>query len=320
MTDTTAGQADRIEGVLVATAAGDALGAGYEFTTPAAGEEITMCGGGPFGFAPGEWTDDTAMAVGVAEGAVAGDLRTPAGLDVVAAGFLRWYGGGPKDVGNQTRRVLGGRVDDTGSGLARAAAELHEQTGHTGGNGSLMRTAPVALRYLADADACIDAARRVSDLTHADPEAAQACALWSFAIRHAVLTGTFDGARLYLEVAAPAERDRWGPRLDQAERGGPADFPNNGWVVHALQTAWWAITTTDDSGPGHLPAALERAVRAGNDTDTTAAIAGGLLGARWGRSAVPAEWQAKLHGWPGYRADDLARLAGAVALAATRTG
>lgn len=91
-----------------------------------------------------------------------------------------------------------------------------------------------------------------------------------------------------------------GPLLDKAECGVPADFPKNGWVVHALQTAWWAITHADT-----LPAALELAVRAGGDTDTTAAIAGGLLGARWGASAIPREWRDKLHGYPGYREADL---------------
>ena len=80
-------------------------------------------------------------------------------------------------------------------------------------------------------------------------------------------------------------------------------------MVHALQTAWWAITTTDASDARHLQRALEAAVRAGGDTDTTAAIAGGLLGARWGASAVPARWRRILHGWPGYTATDLVRLA-----------
>ncbi|MDF0530697.1 ADP-ribosylglycohydrolase family protein [Tsukamurella sp. 8F] len=309
----TADSLDRIEGVLVATAAGDALGAGYEFTVPGAGVDIRMRGGGPFGFAPGEWTDDTAMTVAVAQGAVAGDLRGD-GLDAAAAGFQRWYAGAPKDIGNQTRVVLTRAASDAAS-MTAAAADLHARTGRTGGNGSLMRTAPVALRYLDDPDACVDAARRVSDLTHADPHAGQACALWSYSIRHAVVTGTFDGPRLYLEAADAVERDFWSPLLDAAEAGPPTEFAQNGWVVHALQTAWWAISTTDASGPHHLVAALETAVRAGNDTDTTAAIAGGLLGARWGRAAVPGHWQEKLHGWPRMRVDELASLAREVAAA-----
>src|SRR6478752_3709696 len=85
-------------------------------------------------------------------------------------------------------------------------------------------------------------------------------------------------------------RDR--PLLAHAETGSPQDFPKNGWVVHALQTAWWAISRADHQGDArHLATALELAVRAGGDTDTTAAIAGALLGARWGASAVPVTWR-----------------------------
>jgi ADP-ribosyl-[dinitrogen reductase] hydrolase len=91
-------------------------------------------------------------------------------------------------------------------------------------------------------------------------------------------------------------------------------LPHNGWVVEALQAAWSAIATTpipqDDPPNGifrvdHLRLALDAAVRGGNDTDTVAAIAGGLLGAAYGASAVPAGWRRILHGWPGMRTRDL---------------
>ena len=254
-----------------------ASGGGYTSPAPPMGQH-----------GPGEWTDDTSMAVAVARVVAEGhDLRDPAALDAVAAGFDEWFAGGPRDIGNQTRAVLSQRSPDA-AGMTAAAAAL---TGRTGGNGSLMRTAAVGLGYLDDTEqACAAAAVAVSRLTHVDERAEQACALWSVAIRHAVLTGTFDGVRGYL-TARPEEARYWGPLLDQAEQGTPADFANNGWVVLALQTAWWAITHADDSGPEHLAAALELCVRAGHDTDTTAAIAGGLLGARWGASAVPARWR-----------------------------
>ena len=91
------GWADRAAGVLLASAAGDALGAGYEFTYPSADTPIAMIGGGPFGFEPGEWTDDTSMAVAVARVTATGvDLRTTAGLDAVAAGFAQWYASQPE--------------------------------------------------------------------------------------------------------------------------------------------------------------------------------------------------------------------------------
>ncbi|PTR22898.1 ADP-ribosylglycohydrolase [Rhodococcus sp. OK519] len=308
-------RADRVAGVLPAAAAGDALGAGYEFTTPRPGAVIAMIGGGIGSFAPGEWTDDTSMALAIAEVAATGvDISTGDGLDAVAAQFVRWYDSDPSDIGNQTRAVLSTRPG--------SAAEMRERArslpGRKGGNGSLMRTAPVALACLDDEARCIRAARAIGLLTHHDERAVEACEMWTFAIRHAVLHGTFDGVRGYLETAEPSTRAYWSPLLDGAERGTPADFPNNGWVVDALLTAWWAIAGTPE-GPDQLPHALERAVRAGHDTDTTAAIAGGLLGARWGASAVPVEWSRMLHGWPGYRGEDLERIGLQIAAGATMT-
>jgi ADP-ribosyl-[dinitrogen reductase] hydrolase len=301
----TAIQKDRAAGALLATAAGDALGAGYEFSHPAPDATIEMIGGG-MGFSPGEWTDDTSMAIGIAQVSAAGlDLRTSEGLDAVAAKWVAWYDSGPTDIGNQTRAVLFQR-DSSAAAMTRTAAAV---SGRKAGNGSLMRTAPVALAYLDDAESAVEAAAEVSALTHDDPRATQACRLWTYAIRHAVLYGNFDGAREFLRHADDDTRGFWTERLDEAQTGRPTDFPNNGWVVHALQVAWSAITNSADDGPLHLQRALVECVRAGHDTDTTAAIAGGLLGARWGASAVPARWRRLLHGYPGLRARDLVALA-----------
>lgn len=103
----TAAQRDRACGVPLATAAGDALGARYEFDGPRGpGEPIDMTGGGLGPFAPGEWTDDTSMAVAIAEVAATGaDLRSEAALDGVVARWLEWSRGA-KDDGVQTRSVL----------------------------------------------------------------------------------------------------------------------------------------------------------------------------------------------------------------------
>jgi len=201
---------------------------------------------------------------------------------------------------------------------ARDAAEaLHNRTGRTAGNGSLMRTAPVALAYLNDRHGLIGAARTVSELTHHDPDAGDACVLWTVAIRHAVVTGEID-LGVGLTFLAADQQQRWSALIDAAEKSKPADFPNNGWVVAALQAAWSAIATTpvptDDPAAGvfradHLRLALDAAVRCGNDTDTVAAIAGGLLGAAYGASAVPAEWRRVLHGWPGLTSRGLGDLA-----------
>jgi ADP-ribosylglycohydrolase len=301
------GWQDRAAGVLLASAAGDALGAGYEFTHPGPDTSIGMIGGGTFNWEPGEWTDDTSMTLAVARVTATGaDLISTQGLDAVAAGFAQWFDSDPKDIGHQTRAVLSAR-DGSAAAMTATARRI---PGRKGGNGSLMRTAALGLAYLDDADACAEAAAGVSRLTHDDLRAIEACQLWSHAIRHAVLHGTFDGVRDYLDRVGGDTESYWSPLLDQAESGEPADFANNGWVVHALQTAWWAITHADHpTDARQLRSALELAVLAGGDTDTTAAIAGGLLGARWGASAVPAAWRRILHGWPGMDARDLVRLA-----------
>jgi ADP-ribosylglycohydrolase len=318
----TTAQLDRACGVLLGTAAGDALGAGYEFGPPLPdGAEVAMKGGGSFGWEPGEWTDDTSMTIAIAEVAATGaDLRQDSAQDQVADRWAGWAQTAP-DVGAQTREVLGA-IRHGGAAEAREAArELHQRTGRTAGNGSLMRTAPVALAYLDDPDGLTEATMALSSLTHHDPEAGEACVLWCHAIRHAVRSGDLD-ARAGLAYLPEGSRGTWEQRLVAAERARPRDFTSNGWVVQALQAAWCAIVTTpvpaDDPVSAtfrgdHLRLALEAAVRGGRDADTVAAIAGGLLGAAYGASAVPGEWRLALHGWPGYQAQDLLTLASAIA-------
>jgi ADP-ribosylglycohydrolase/protein-tyrosine phosphatase len=311
-----------VEGVLLAAAAGDALGAPYEFKPPRAPElEVAMVGGG--GWERGEWTDDTSMSIVIAEVAATGaDLRDEAAQDAIVTRWLDWSRIA-KDVGIQTSSVLAAaqRGDTITAIDARtAAAQLQRTTGRTAGNGSLMRTAPIALAYLDDEPAMVEAARAISELTHFDTDAGDACVLWCAAIRHAVLSGILD-VRIGLGHIGSGRRDLWAERLDEAEAGPPASFPNNGWVVTAMQAAWSAISTTavPESDPeagrfraDHLRLALDAAVRAGYDTDTVAAIAGGLLGAAHGASAVPGEWRRVLHGWPGMTAHDLVSLASTI--------
>ncbi|MGW0157841.1 ADP-ribosylglycohydrolase family protein [Mycobacterium sp. NPDC003323] len=303
---------DRVEGVLLGTAAGDALGAPYEFEGPRGPElPVQMSGGGPW--EPGEWTDDTAMAIAIAEVTATGaDLRSESAQDAIVARWYEWSRGA-KDVGIQTRSVLR-RSGGVSAARARvAAAAVHDETGRSGGNGSLMRTAPVALAYLDDEDALIAAARAISGLTHFDPEAADATVMWCCAIRHAVLTGELD-VRIGLSHIDAERREGWRARIEQAERSVPSDFPKNGWVVQALQAAWSAIVVSrgDGGGPEHFARAVEAAVRCGFDTDTVAAIAGGLVGAAYGASAVPLGWRYLLHGWPDMTARDLVRLAATI--------
>jgi ADP-ribosyl-[dinitrogen reductase] hydrolase len=297
---------DRIAGTLLGMAAGDALGAGYEFESSPQGE-ISMIGGGLGPFAPGEWTDDTSMAVCIAEVTATGTV------DVEAIGdrFLAWAHSGPADIGTSTRRVLGRA--GSGRDLPDVAADYFaEHPKGAAGNGALMRTAPIALAHLGDDDAIASAARAVAELTHADPLAGDSCVLWCVAIDRAVRERRLDGVHDGLALLPESRRGFWADALAASEEEPPRTFSRNGFTVTALQAAHAAITQTDIPAEDpclHLQHALVEAVRIGNDTDTVAAIAGMVLGARWGASAIPFAWRRMLHGWPGLRASDLTRLA-----------
>jgi ADP-ribosyl-[dinitrogen reductase] hydrolase len=174
----------------------------------------------------------------------------------------------------------------------------------------LMRTGPVALAFLGNNDAIAKTAADISALTHADPLANEACVLWSIAIAAAVETGEIPDIRAGLAYIPQDHRDTWGDIISTAETEDPGRFNPNGFVVTAFQAAWSSIVQTPipKRRADHLRLVLENTVRIGHDTDTTAAIAGGMLGAIYGISAVPAEWRAVMHGWPNITTRDLVRL------------
>ena len=303
---------DRCAGALLGLAAGDALGAGYEFQSPPSGE-ASMKGGGLGGWEPGEWTDDTQMAICIAEETATGTVEPVR----VAGRFLEWFRSGPVDVGVQTSSVLSHSAD--ADGLAASAVNYFgSHPDRSAGNGSLMRTAPLALASLGDDKRLVELAMSVSALTHADPVAGETCALWCIAIDRAIREGRLDGPRDGIELLPIERRGYWEERLEEVETGPPSRFSHNTFVVFAFQAALAAIlhTPVPEVEPSrHLEDALHAAVRIGDDTDTVAAIAGSLLGARWGASAVPVLWRAMLHGKPGvygrpdYSSQDLVRLA-----------
>jgi ADP-ribosylglycohydrolase len=277
-------QLDRAIGAILASAAGDALGAPYEFKPPISLDTaVEMKVGGSFGWAPGEWTDDTSMAIPILQVLARGhSLADEATQDAIVNAWRQWAKTAP-DVGIQTRAVLAALRGPTAATARESAKTIHQQTGRSGGNGSLMRTAPVALSALDSAEHTSVNARAISELTHLDEDAGDACVLWSEAIRTAILTGGCQ-IRDGLYLLPEARRNLWIERIQSAEEFEPVHFENNGWVVSAFQAAWSAVYRAESIQDG-----LERAVRAGNDTDTVAAIAGGILGAWFGASRLPRE-------------------------------
>jgi ADP-ribosylglycohydrolase len=299
---------DRAVGTVIGGAIGDALGAGYEFAVAPEPDDVTMLRGTVTEQPAGHWTDDTAMAIAILEVAARmGTLATPAATVAVGERFLEWFHSGPPDVGIHTREVLLRAA--SGAHVAEAAAEVQRGNPNSAGNGSLMRTGPVALVHRGDDEELVIAATAMSELTHPHPDAVAACILWTVAIDRAIANGTLEGPRAGLHLIDESRRAFWEQKISDAETNDPRGFSPNGHVVVALQAAWSAVHATRNSND-HFVAGLRRAVSIGDDTDTVAAIAGCLLGACYGFGAAPLEWSSGLAGWPAtYGVDDLVQLA-----------
>ena len=291
---------DRCLGSVIGAAVGDALGAGYEFTNPDDDDQIEMRGGGVFDWAPGEWTDDTQMSLGVLKALASDD---PSSVSV-AANFIEWYESMPPDIGTQTRQVLG-TTSNPEELHVMASAFLDANPG-AAGNGALMRTGSVCLIDLEDRNKIADYATEIASLTHAHKDSINACILWSLAIQEAVHSSSsetdFDWiltVRNGLDYLDAEGKKRWEKLLDAAEIEDPKTFNPNGWVVTAFQAALSVIqhTPINDDPSCHFKDTLVNAVRIGDDTDTVASIAGAYLGAKWGRSVIPNEWIEKIHGY-----------------------
>lgn len=337
----TADHMDRIDGVLLGQAVGDALGVPYELGSRPLEGSPRMLGGGLGDYAPGEFSDDTQMAVVIAQVSATGaDLTSDDALDEIAEGFVAWLVDGvATDVGNQTRAVLTAVAGERGRpGLAgrmrQAAREYYERTGRAAGNGALMRGGVVGLTRLNDPEATAAAARAVAELTHADLLAAESCVLHADMVRRHVLAEPWDShpggmPRVNLDLLPEGRRDYWrqafeGPCSPGKYLNPPRD---DGFTADALGKALLALAFADRFDADPPPATsrseiaarwaslvLERAISTAHDTDTVAAIAGPLVGSRVGAAALRPEWVERVHGkapgTPGVlRAADLRRLA-----------
>jgi ADP-ribosyl-[dinitrogen reductase] hydrolase len=199
--------------------------------------------------------------------------------------FRRWAQAGPPDIGVQTSAVL-----SSGRPWRSAAAE-HARAGHrAAGNGSLMRTTPAALFFAPHGrEATMDAARRLSALTHGDPAAGEGCAIF-----HEVLRGLLDGGDAdpteALPLVAKEHRAKWAEVCDPG--WAPEDATEaNGAVWPTLGSALWALRNS-----GTFEEALRLVVDLGGDTDTVACVTGALAGARAGITGLPIRWTSLVHG------------------------
>lgn len=279
----------QIRGSLLGLATGDALGAPFERSSPQeAGQaveqgRVDMSGGS--GWGPGEWTDDTAMALLLAESIAERGL-----LDTgdVARRYIAWAGTDPRGIGAITRGALRNARDDEDA-RARAKA-LHEQSGLTAGNGTVMRAAPIGLAA-SSVEEATRAAREDARLTHFDPAAASASA----ALCAALVTIGEGGDPLDAAAAEIGNEPRLGMVVEAVRKGreepirSVAGSPEAGTCWATLGVALFALTSFDAYEPGVL-----WAISLGGDTDTNAAVAGALLGCRRGPDSIPEQWLAQL--------------------------
>jgi ADP-ribosylglycohydrolase len=288
----------RQRGCLIGMAVGDALGAAIEFRAPGTFAPVTgYRAGGPHGLGPGEWTDDTSMALALADsiGNVGWDINDQ------CRRYVDWWRNGEYsvngrcfDIGNTTRSALAKIVRD---GDASSSASRSRSAS---GNGSIMRLAPVPIRYMDYfPDRIDDLARLASESslpTHASPQCLSACRYMAILLaglmngldRDEVLSPDWEPMRRLHEVE-PLDQKIADVAAGSFRRLAPPRIQGSGYVVMSLEAALWGFHDARD-----FREAVLKAVNLGADADTTGAVCGQLAGAHWGEIGIPPEWLAGL--------------------------
>ena len=285
---------DRFRGCLLGLAAGDALGTTVEFRSPGTFEPIDdMLGGGPFGLQPGQWTDDTSMAL-----CLATSLIERGGFDArdQMERYVRWWREGYLsskgycfDIGNTVSDALS-RFERDGDPYAGSTDP------QTAGNGSLMRLAPLPMYFGGNATEAIRMAAASSQTTHGAREAVDACRYYAGLLVSAL--EWVDKETLlspaYCPVEGLWEREPLAEKIAAVANGSfkdrnPPAIRGTGYVVQSLEAALWAFHRSQDFREGAL-----LAVNLGDDADTTGAIYGQIAGAHYGAEAVPVAWRERL--------------------------
>jgi ADP-ribosyl-[dinitrogen reductase] hydrolase len=294
---------DRISGVAVGAAVGDALGMPLEFG-PARPLDRLVRDMVPGRLLAGSFTDDTEMALALGESLLA--QRPLDGADL-AQRFLSWYRTHPPDVGVHISKVLGQIARDVPWETASQSA--WQANPDNAGNGSLMRSWPAALANWQDPARLVVESTLQSQVTHFHPECIAASVLVNSMIAN-LIAG--QSPAIALQTALDLSNPSAGLRqvaLAALTKQRTA-LPNSGWVRHTLESALWGLFTTDS-----FEEALVQVANLGSDADTAAAVVGALAGARYGLSGIPTRWRVQLQGqWPvgsGYywREADFIRLA-----------
>lgn len=278
---------DRYAGCLLGLACGDAVGTTLEFSSRETLSPITdMVGGGPFALAAGQWTDDTSMALCLAE-----SLLSKNGFDAkdLMTRYLNWWHWGYWsstgqcfDIGTTVRQALM-TFQETGEPFAGSIDP------ESAGNGSIMRLAPIILFYFPDENSVAWAARQSSRTTHGAPEAIESCLLLADVISRALAEYEKEDvlALSPAQYCEPAIKDLASGSFKHKHRD---QIRGSGYCIASLEAALWCFWFTDS-----FEAAVLQAANLGDDADTTAAIVGQIAGAFYGKQGIPPQWLEKLH-------------------------
>ena len=289
------------QGILLGLAAGDALGRPVEFKTRSDiqrehGTLTEMVGNGSWGQPPGTITDDTNQALAIARSVVASDGFDPADI---GDRFVEWYESGPFDIGLMTRDSL--EKLKAGTPWDEAGREVWQQRpeGKNAGNGSVMRTAPLAIAYTDDKSRLIEVSRNSSRITHSDNRCEWGSAILNLTIA-SILRAEERPLRRALQCVASRAPDELLDALEPIAAGDTVEpLKTSGYVVHTLQTA-----LHDGLREESAEEAIITAVNRGGDTDTIGAVTGAIAGARFGAGGIPDRWLDAIE-----ETDELERLA-----------
>ncbi len=304
---------ERYRGCLLGLAVGDALGTTLEFKPPGSFTPISdMIGGGPFNLKPGQWTDDTSMALCLAESLI--ECRGFNPQDQMER-YVRWWKEGYLsstgtcfDIGSTTRTALAAFLK-TGNPISGPSDS------YSAGNGSLMRLAPVPMFYAGNPREAIEKSGESSKTTHGAPAAVDACRYFGALIVGALngedketllsdhycpVPGYWQAKPLICEIAeiaAGSFKYKHPPEIggaDYCSQIGGADscsqIRGSGYVVQSLEAALWAFFRSHSFEEGCL-----MAVNLGDDADTTGAIYGQIAGAYYGKNGIDSRWLSKIY-------------------------
>jgi len=275
------------KGCLVGLAVGDALGAPLEFLSrdsvrrkyPAGLREMIASSL----WEEGEYTDDTQMALLIAESLLE---RGRIEARDLAVRFHAWQKTA-KDVGVMTRAVLN-MPDYLENPEECAARHFRNYPDASGGNGAVMRCAPVGLAFLESPQRLMSESRASARATHADPAAQESCAILNLWIARIFLDGPKNGIEEALALTAPESPDVW-RKLERIEKVEEGEILSSGFTVHTLEAAAWSFLSTEN-----FEEAVVRAANLGDDADTVAAVCGALAGAYYGYDGILERWRKKL--------------------------